>query len=181
MALPILIVFGFAFWAISQCWRHGVGSVRLYVNAIIDMGFPQNMTTLHYSAYYGDVDFVKKSLRSKTNGERLKYIDEQTQPDGNTALHLAAQNGFSEVCYVLVKEYNANMLIKNEAGYTPGDLAKLENYELIQRYLEIKTDKRNKARTTVKSRMTMIKVSANKTLRLIKSFCGVINAIFRLN
>ena len=52
------------------------------------------------------------------------------------------------------------MLIKNEAGYTPGDLAKLENYELIQRYLEIKTDKRNKARVTVKSRMTMIKVSA---------------------
>ena len=149
------------------------------------MGFPQNMTTLHYSAYYGDVDFVKKSLRSKSNEERLKYIDEQTQPDGNTALHLAAQNGFSEVCYVLVKEYNANMLIKNEAGYTPGDLAKLENYELIQRYLEIKTDKRNKARTTVKSRMTIIKVSAIY-FKIIKNPCKVLkfityNKLFRPN
>lgn len=34
--------------------------------------------------------------------------------DGNTALHLAASNGFGEVCYVLQKQYKAKIDIKNQ-------------------------------------------------------------------
>ena len=34
--------------------------------------------------------------------------------DGNTGLHLAASNGFGEVCYVLQKHYKAKIDIKNQ-------------------------------------------------------------------
>ena len=34
--------------------------------------------------------------------------------DGNTGLHLAASNGFGEVCYVLQKHYKAKIDIQNQ-------------------------------------------------------------------
>ncbi len=49
-------------------------------------------------------------------------IDYQTNPDGNTALHFAAQNGQLETAEVLLKN-GANPNIQNEKGETPLCLA----------------------------------------------------------
>ena len=70
---------------------------RHYVNAIIDMGFPKGMNPLHFSAYYGDIEHLRYVIQF----DDIRADD--TMENGNTALHLAAQNGFSEICYILAK------------------------------------------------------------------------------
>ena len=47
--------------------------------------------------------------------------------DGNTGLHLAASNGFGEVCYVLQKHYKAKIDIKNQDENVVSDFLNLIN------------------------------------------------------
>ena len=42
-----------------------------------------------------------------------KYDVDAQMEDGNTALHLAASNGFGEVCYTLHKQFNAKIDLQN--------------------------------------------------------------------
>ena len=61
------------------------------------MGFPKGMNPLHFSAYYGDIEHLRYVIQF----DDIRADD--TMENGNTALHLAAQNGFSEICYILAK------------------------------------------------------------------------------
>ena len=108
--LIIFLFFGIMVATISA--NYGGKLARLYINGIIDMGYPKGMNLLHVAAYYGDVHNVKYLIKAK------KYNPNLIMEDKNTALHLAASNGFAEICYSLVKEFNADISIKNADKYT---------------------------------------------------------------
>ena len=138
--IPMASIVIFALWSAYYTVKFGPRGVRHYVNAIIDMGFPKDMNELHYSAYYGDIEYVRSVIQRKD----IQVNDEMQ--DGNTALHLAATNGFSEICYILVKEFDGDIDVKNNEGHTPAGLAKIEGYELIYRYLTKKMEDKRKCK-----------------------------------
>ena len=118
-AIPMISIVVFALWSGYYTFRFGPRGVkwvfgpwglknfraltltfRHYVNAIIDMGFPKGMNPLHFSAYYGDIEHLRYVIQF----DDIRADD--TMENGNTALHLAAQNGFSEICYILARGQN---------------------------------------------------------------------------
>ena len=63
----------------------------------------------------------------------------------------------------MVKEYGANVDIKNADGYSARDLAERENYELIKRYLEVKSStKKTKRKSKIEAEMTRPEVYRSK-------------------
>ena len=141
--IPMFAVIVFSLWAGYYTLKFGPRGVRHYVNAIIDMGFPKDMNALHFSAYYGDIEYVRSVIK------RADISVDDAMKNGNTALHLAAQNGFSEICYILVKEFNGEIDLRNNENYTAADLARIEGYELIYRYLTKKMDDKRKCKANV--------------------------------
>lgn len=57
--------------------------------------------------------------------------------DGNTALHLAAGAGLKE-CVELLLNHEADMVVTNNDGLTPADLAKAKEHGNIATSLEAK-------------------------------------------
>ncbi|CAG5099508.1 Oidioi.mRNA.OKI2018_I69.XSR.g16557.t1.cds [Oikopleura dioica] len=105
---------------------------RLSVEGMIDMGYPNEMNLLHVAAYYGETNLVKQLLKND-------YCDVNTpMRTGDTAVHLAASNGFSEVVYLLVNKFNADISKLNKNDQLPADVAELEGFELITQYLKTK-------------------------------------------
>jgi hypothetical protein len=57
---------------------YGWKITKMYINGVIDMGFPKNMNVLHVSAYYGDVNNVLFLLKVR------KWSPDSIMEDGNT-------------------------------------------------------------------------------------------------
>lgn len=103
---------------------------RLSVEGMIDMGYPSEINLLHVAAYYGEKNLVKQLLKSD-----YCHVN-SVMRTGDTAVHLAASNGFSEVVYLLVTTFGADTSKPNNNDDLPEDVAELEGFELIARYLK---------------------------------------------
>ena len=65
-------------------------------------------TPLHYACSSGILDSVKPLLKCCSNERFVNATDE----NGDTALHLATQNGFTEIMKLL-RKYKADLKITN--------------------------------------------------------------------
>ncbi|GKT37331.1 hypothetical protein ADUPG1_010137 [Aduncisulcus paluster] len=73
---------------------------------------------LHYAAEEGMLLIVEKLINA--NGD-MKHVN-MTTPSGNTALHIAAAKGYTDIVHFLIV-YGAEVHIENKKGETPLSLA----------------------------------------------------------
>lgn len=67
--------------------------------------------------------------------QRKIDINLKEEKTGNTALHYAIENGYTENVKELLK-YNPDLTLKNKKGQTPLELAKNKKYKVIQKLLK---------------------------------------------
>ncbi|CAL1282905.1 unnamed protein product [Larinioides sclopetarius] len=79
-------------------------------------------TLLHLAASKGHKGTVELLLKHTYPDKLNKFVNAKTKADGDTALHLAAKNGFILILKSLLK-YGACFCIKNKQGKIPFDLA----------------------------------------------------------
>lgn len=106
-------------------------TLSLTANALPAARQPRCQTDLHFAALHNNADAIEILLAS-----RLVDIDAQ-DPQGVTALHIAAANGYGDCVVALVRK-GANIFLTTHKGNTAEDLARKNGNNDIANYLRKK-------------------------------------------
>ena len=89
------------------------------------------LTELLQAVLTGDVDFVKAALENHP-----EFLNTAYAQNGNTPLHVAALNGYTEIVRLLLAQPGIDKTLKNNDGKTAQDLALEKGFAEIAQMLE---------------------------------------------
>ena len=89
------------------------------------------LTELLQAVLTGDMDFVKAALENHP-----EFLNTAYAQNGNTPLHVAALNGYTEIVRLLLAQPGIDKTLKNNDGKTAQDLALEKGFAEIAQMLE---------------------------------------------
>ena len=101
-----------------------------------DLQKPQAVTPLLQSILDGNKEAAEKALK-----EYPDYINIPYASNGNTPLHVAVWNGYTDIVKLLLEQPGIDLYIKNKDGKTALDLAQEKNLTEIIHLLQLASNK----------------------------------------